>query len=430
MQQPQQPTFSNVSIGTATQAKAAKALTQQVISRAMERVQKKGPNTYWQINNPGRDLKLNSAANYVTKNYAGNQGFNRFVYWPQYLVAGTISDIANNFRAAGVNVSEQQIQANSVDPLNPQHRAQLEAMAVKQPGGGGAAEKKTKHSLEEYIAIGEVIKGTKGGATTGTAKGATVGRGRAGQNPQGRQQAVIQNFNQVMAQALSLPQGSDVSKVINVTKFDASKFTGALSTDTPGQGPRVGFIRPILDLGNGRNFLVPVVAQPTGAGNFAAYVQSVIANSNYANYAQYIQRSFNEQLAAKSAAPVQPQQGFVQQPVFQVQQPAFQTQPFPGQGFVLPLATQPNISTQLGAVSPGGSPRSPFGAASPAPVSGPQGLALPVFGGGSLPSVQGLPQVGNQLPTIGTGSLPAFNLPTIGQGGVQFPSNLGSSPQF
>ncbi len=104
------------------------------------------PNTYWQIANPNRTLKLTGARAYVNKNYFDSQGYDRFVYWPDYRVAGTIRDIVNTFRDAGINqvqigtlynmsngqigcyrrtatLSEEVVAACSFDALNPAHQA-------------------------------------------------------------------------------------------------------------------------------------------------------------------------------------------------------------------------------------------------------------------------------------------------------------------
>ena len=62
-----------------------------------------GSDVYWQVLKPPRTLKLTWAANYVGKIFPNFQGNYRFVYWPDYVVAGTIADIINTFQNAGLD---------------------------------------------------------------------------------------------------------------------------------------------------------------------------------------------------------------------------------------------------------------------------------------------------------------------------------------
>lgn len=99
-------------------------------------------NKYSLITNPRRTLVLSNAPNIVRKHYPNAQGADRFVYWPDYMVAGTIKDIVKSFQTKGINqvnvgtlytmsngqigcppgampLSEQVVAACAYDPLNP-----------------------------------------------------------------------------------------------------------------------------------------------------------------------------------------------------------------------------------------------------------------------------------------------------------------------
>lgn len=115
-------------------------------------------NSYWQIRRPTRSLKLSGAYNFVINSYPNAQGYNRFVYWPDYRVAGTINNIVNGFKEAGINqvqvgslydmsrgqigcyrrtapLTEEVVAACSFDPLNPIHQSilnQLNELEIKQ----------------------------------------------------------------------------------------------------------------------------------------------------------------------------------------------------------------------------------------------------------------------------------------------------------
>lgn len=108
-------------------------------------------NTYWDVNMPNRLLKLAGARIYVKVNYPNTRLYNRFVYWPDYRVAGSIIDIYKRFRQAGINqvqvgsiynmtngqtgcyrktvpLSLDVIIACSIDPLNPAHQIILDQL--------------------------------------------------------------------------------------------------------------------------------------------------------------------------------------------------------------------------------------------------------------------------------------------------------------
>lgn len=101
--------------------------------------------SYWQVASPGRNLKLSGASTYVARNYPNRQGYDRYVYWPDYRVAGIINDIVNAFLNAGITqvqvgslyemsngkigcyrrtvpLTVEVVQACAFDPLNPDHQ--------------------------------------------------------------------------------------------------------------------------------------------------------------------------------------------------------------------------------------------------------------------------------------------------------------------
>lgn len=116
-------------------------LTPDSIVKRMNSVR---PGAYWQVNNPLATFLIKGAEDYVRQRYPNAQGFDRFVYWPDYRVAGTINDIYNRFAQAGVShvivgqlytlsngqvgcppqtvpLSPQIIASCAIDPLNPVH---------------------------------------------------------------------------------------------------------------------------------------------------------------------------------------------------------------------------------------------------------------------------------------------------------------------
>lgn len=103
------------------------------------------PDIYWKVEKPNRTLKLSGSTRYVTKNHLYGHGYDRFVYWPDYKVAGKISDIVNAFRNAGIQqvevgnlfgmsngqlgcrprsdiISEQLVAECSFDPTDQRHQ--------------------------------------------------------------------------------------------------------------------------------------------------------------------------------------------------------------------------------------------------------------------------------------------------------------------
>ncbi len=128
-------------------------LTADRISQLVRRLNRpENFSKYWQVTKPSRVLTFSNAPRYVEKTYPNAQGANRFVYWPDYKVAGTISDIVNTFQNAGINqvhvgtlysmsngqigcppgilpLSEQVVANCAFDSLNPDHTELLLALA-------------------------------------------------------------------------------------------------------------------------------------------------------------------------------------------------------------------------------------------------------------------------------------------------------------
>jgi hypothetical protein len=418
-QQGQQPTISNILVATAAPTATQRALTSEAIRRHAETASRAGPGVFWQVSRPTRTLKLTGAIAYVGKNYPGREGYNRFVYWPDFRVAGTVNEIYSAFRQAGVQnvsisgrdipLSEETILRASLDPLNPAQRTTIEQTSALATNTGGKP--RARHTLAEYIMIGNALKAASKRSTTAvtgsTTGSAGTGAGRGGRSPQANQQRLIQDFSRVMDQAMS---GVEVPKVFDVTRFDANKFTSARQVTPPKSG-RATAIRPVISI-NGRQIAVPVIAQPAGAANFAAFVQTIIANSKYAGAAQAILQAFNQSLQQRSTAVgVQGQQGGFA----------------PTQGGVMNLLGQASTGT-VGGFQPqqtavgGFQPQQTVGGFQPQQTVG--GVQLPQTGyqlpqtsaGFQLPQTGGgfqLPQTGGgfQLPQTGGG----FQLPQLGQ---------------
>jgi hypothetical protein len=113
-------------------------ITQDKIKYYSNEALARGLNVYWRVNAPFQNLDLSDAINFVQSNYPHAQGNNRFVYWPQFRVAGTVKDIFNTFSRAGINtiassgqympLTEGLIATSSLDPLNPAHAQMISQM--------------------------------------------------------------------------------------------------------------------------------------------------------------------------------------------------------------------------------------------------------------------------------------------------------------
>lgn len=130
-------------------------------------------NSYWQVTNPNKTLKLAGATVYVNRNYPNTQGYDRFVYWPDYRVAGTIRDIVTNFRNAGINnvtvgslytstgqlgcnqgivpLSEEVVATCSYDPLNPAHQGIFRQLLTKEQTIGKQQSEIYRSNMEAQI---------------------------------------------------------------------------------------------------------------------------------------------------------------------------------------------------------------------------------------------------------------------------------------
>lgn len=374
------PTISRVTVGTVGPQAQTKTLTREAIERHIASAQKAGPLEYWQVAKPTRRLKLTNAVNYVNQHpeYANAPADNHFVYWEQYRVVGTVNDIANAFRQAGVPIDANTVRAQALDPLNPQHRAAIEAATASAP----AAEKpKAKHSLEEYVKIGKAIKESGKQPSGVTAVRGTVGA-RGGRSPEANLARLQAEFTQMMGEVLS---GREPARVFDVSKFDVTKRSGARKAPAP-KSPRATAIRPVINV-NGRPVAVPIIAQPAGAENFRNFVMTVVPGTPYAQYADEILVGFSARPAY--VEPLAPTISVL---------PATAT---------FPTVVQPSMTAmqQLAgsprSVSPPGSPR-----VGGTPTALPMVGGLPTVGGG-LPMVSGLPTVGRPATT-------GFQLPTVG----------------
>lgn len=143
-----------------------RVITPYFIFNRMKQVLNSGPNIYWHANNPSVTLRMTGpnmpSVKYIKNRpeYANAQGFNRFVYWPDYRIAGTINDIYNLFANAGVSnvevgqlhlmtngqvgclegnvqLSREVIANCSIDPLNPVHANLLSTLSREQQQSSG-----------------------------------------------------------------------------------------------------------------------------------------------------------------------------------------------------------------------------------------------------------------------------------------------------
>ena len=430
IQQQQQPTLTNIQVGVATSTSGHKVLDAAAINRHAQNAAKT-PGTFWKILQPSRTLKLSGAVNHVNRNWGNKVGSERFVYWPDYRVAGPVNAIYAAFRNAGVGqvsvgqlsqmtagqagqqtsqqpLSEATIAANSIDPLNPVHRQLLEQAVTVHKGTGEKA--KPKIPFEVYLMIGNAIRSAKKASTTATTGGKAGVTTRVGRNPQLNLQKYVTRFNELMNQAV---QGVQLGTGMEVSKFNPQKITGVkMDAPIPTKGQA---IRPVISVG-GRTIAVPVFAQPTAAEAFRAFAQTVIGQSpQYAQYRDVIVQAF-EQGRMQRAGGVLPQQ-----------LPVTFAQPITG---MLPSVTQQmpsvsqaplNIMGQLGAPISVTSPTSGMGSPIGSTLMPQQ---FPTVGGVQLPTIGGtqFQQGGVQLPTIGGVQLPTVSgvqLPQVG--GVQLP---------
>jgi hypothetical protein len=120
-------------------------LTEERIFKLVQKYNKpENYNLYWSVTRPATHFMLSGSVFYVDRHYPNAEGSDRFVYWPDYKVAGTIKDIFFTFQFAGINqvhvgtlyslsngqigcppgimsLSEDVIAACAFDPRNPTH---------------------------------------------------------------------------------------------------------------------------------------------------------------------------------------------------------------------------------------------------------------------------------------------------------------------
>lgn len=397
--------ISNVTVGQPiSNATVTRPLTQETLGRYLQAVQAVGPNVYWRVSNPTRRLMLTGALQYVTRNFPNRTGIDAFVYWPAYRVAGTAREIAERFhQIPGFNMTAEEILSKSINPLSAQGRQYVEQQKSAAPEAVKAG---PKHSLEEYIQIGNAIKLASKPAGTGAAAPSAAGA-RGGRSPDANRQRLINEFTQLMQQALT---GAELTKVLNVSQFEPQKFTKAVRA-TPRTGPRATAVYPSINVG-GRQIRVPVIAQPNAFPQFQAFVNSIIGASPYAQYVPEILRAF-QTMAQSRLAP-------------SIGQPAFGA---PTMGGVSPSGGI--TPSSLGGVSP--APNIGGGFAAPSMTFAPSTVSM----GGPLPPIAGLPALGGGmglpalggagLPTLSGGALPRVELGGRGFPGVTLPPGLGAS---
>jgi len=408
---------TNISVRQVPASQGQRQPTIQSINTHRDAAGRKGPNDYWQATNPPRPLKLTHAVRHVEQRHPNTQGINRFVYWPDYRVAGTISDILQVFQQAGYNTvqvgelnrmtgglagqPQQQVQLsanvianNAFDPLNPQHQQILEQFRSQAQPAARAA---PKRSLEEFIMISKSIKAHTAGSTAiGEQQTRTVRAGTGARAPDAKQSELVNRFNQLMQMAAQ--SGQNPGKVLNVTDFDVDKFTKARQVNPPGRLSKA--IQPYVNV-NGNQIPVPVIAQPQGVNNFMNFVRSIVANSAYSQYANEILNSFQNQLQQPQQQQQQQFAGFGQAPTGFGQAPTGFGQAPTGFG----QAPTGFGQMQLGASSPAGTMiggQQPFALPQvqqqqPFMMTQAQQPPSPTHGGMNLPQVGrgvGLPQVG------------------------------------
>lgn len=447
--------MSAVSGVGAPQGASQRAFTRESITKLIDHAMKDGDNTYWKIATPHGLLKLRAAPEYVQKRYPNAQGYDRFVYWEPFRVAGPASAIAAAFTQAGIyrpnpaNPSEllrdangnyvpytaEFIYQNSRDPLRPEVIA---AISQKVGPRGPAVKKAPTYTLQQYIHAGNVFRVASGKAALtleGEKKPAagTAGAVGGGRSPAANLQKLVQQFSAFMAAAA----GGQETKVYNVSEFDSGKLTGARAVAATKSD-----IRPTINVG-GRQVPVPIVVKAgklvEGAPNFQAFVNQIVKNSQYAQYADAILADFNNRVSRPLAAvPVSAPltTGFAAapamlapapSPMLSMQQPA----PLPPPTFAAPptfapvapptFAAAPRLPTPPGGMTlpgqlpplPSAGAGTPLGAASPS-----SGSASPRSAG--TRSAGGLPITGQ------TGTLPA--LPSLG-GNFSLPPLPSASPQ-
>lgn len=358
-----------ISLQNAGTPSAPRSLSWQDIQKYAQNALSKTPaNQYWQVEKPTRGLSLGGANTYVANNYARQPLNNPFIYYPDLAMAGTAENIYNTLARAGVTnievgklnqmtngrlgaprslipLSPENLINNSFNPSNPASHEEISQLTSESRKRNQVA--KTRFTLEQHIQIGTAIRNSKKvsgntiPAVTQVIPGQPAQKVKGGNN---KLFELIATFENAMENALA---GRPNEHVVNVNNYEPVRFTGARKA-VPTTTSRATAITPYINI-QGRQVPVPVVAQPSSAQNFGNYLNTVVANSRYGQYAPAIQEAFGRAMPQGTL-----NLGYQPAPVL-----GNMTQPIPGYAGspagVQPFAANlPGVSTQaFGAASPG-----------------------------------------------------------------------------
>jgi hypothetical protein len=454
-----------------------KPVTLEALYKAVLRNQAAG--TYWKADKSGRQggLTLSAAVQYVKKSdvlKALPQG-NHFVYWPQYSVAGTVSDIYNLLLRAGnpkvmigklneitggrfgsaadgrqYDLTPDLINRESLDPLNPGHATFIEELYAQRILA--RADKRYTFSLDQWQTIAAIVGKHRGAINPGVPiTGMMVADVKQLAQTMGlnsKQVERIQTFEVIMNAAL---QGAN-NRYFNVEKFDPVKGTGSrLVTFANRATSGKNLITPTVTI-DGKAVIIPIAAPASALSNVGGFLQTVVGRSKYAAYIPTIWAAFQQSAAPMIAgfaqqqqymqqmAPtpaVQPQQ-FVQQPQQFAPAPQQMYVPQQQQAFAAPVQlTLPQQQQTLVAPAPVFQQQQ---IGSPAGSAGSVGRSTPQLrlGAGSPQGVTGfaqptggvIPQFSTSLsqPQLTLGQTPQLQMGTLPElGGSEI--NLGSYGQ-
>jgi len=424
-------TFPQGYIQPIAQSRSQKTLMASDITRLIETARKK--NVYFQAAKPNKPLVLGGALAYVRKNPVSDQ--DPFVYFPDYRIAGKVSDIYNLLATAGfrdiqvgelyhltggiagntqaiVQLNPQTILNNSFNPLNPAHAQLLKALSEKARINNTSST--SQYKLSDYIAIGEYIKINMPSLVASGVPSAPMPRQtKTKPGPEGKMMEKIQDFETAMGTALN---GMNPERILNVSNFNPSNLTGVRKT-APTTTSRSSLIRPKL-LINNRYIDVPIVSNVAGVQNFNNYVDTIVAKSRYHDYVPMIKNAFNQIITSQQPTGI-PQYVQVPQPYLQggITSPMVAQAPNTYQAPIYPTVSQLNQLPTLNVAKPD------LGQSSNYP-----NLMLPT----TMPAASlNLPinSPNNQSPKIKQTSLPSIMSPTSSRAmspTAQSPINLGS----
>lgn len=337
-----------------------RVVNSELLQRRMKSAADKGDHVYITGEDLGSYRVLPGAVAYVQKKHPMGQGMSRFVYFPDYRLAGTVQEIVsilqktgqNQINVGGLNrltggrfgspmgtapLSPEIIFANSFDPLNADHAAFI--ISLKKIRGAGSASKKAAQPIAAWVEIATILSKMSGSEKVKSSKAAKKASPKSVQSNLAQR---VADFNAAMDAVLE----GRATQLLKVTDFNSESNTKVTKVDAPADPARSHSKRPEITV-NGRVVQVPIVVKlPEGRDNFERYVRAVVAQSKYAQFAQAILDAVNQQ---KQIAPVAVPMSF------------------------MPLAAP----MQAGSLSP----RSQAGLASPAPaVMFAQQPALPSLG--------------------------------------------------